>query len=307
VKLFLSALIPLTIDLFTAITTVPQQKLSFAQREQDKQDSLLLRQHFDLQAENLHKEQVYATYLGDISQLLTMNNSKDTLMKIRAKTLATLRQLNTKRKKHLLLFLYDSELIYHSSEKTTSSILKVDEADFNGVYFRGTVDVSCSFMYLYLHYVYLSNAINCFIDRSNFSFFIMYKTVFTNTRFYRTSFRFALLDKTDFSGATFFQTDFVAASPIECNSTGARQVKLNMDFIGTNLTGAIIPDQLLANAELYNSILSNGTWGRILYNNLVVNGDAEQNVSVSFTIFPQFCRLIRFCFLEADNRQYASD
>nr|AEN94407.1 pentapeptide repeat family protein [Adineta vaga] len=282
VKLFFSALIPLTIGLFTVITTIQQQKSATAQREQDKQDALLLRQQSDLQAENLHKEKVYATYLDDVSELFTMNNSKDTLMKIRAKTLATLRQLDMDRKKHLLLFLYDSELIYHSPEKTISSVLRVDEADLNGVYFRGTVDASCSFMYLYLHYVYLSNAsfINCFIDRSNFSFSIMYKTVFTKTRFLRTSFRFALLGKADFSLATFFEMDFIGASLVECNFTGARWVKKNTDFIGTNLTGAIISNELLKKSKLYNSILPNGTWGPILGRNLVVNGNAERNVSI---------------------------
>ncbi|CAF1656880.1 unnamed protein product, partial [Adineta ricciae] len=214
IKLFFSALIPFTIGLFTVITTIQQQKFSSAQREQDKQDALLSRQQSDLHAENLHKEKVYETYLDDVSELFTMNNSKDTLMKIRAKTLASLRQLDRERKKHLLLFLYDSELIYHSPEKAISSLLKVNEADFNGVNFRGTVDATCSFNYLYLHHVYLSKAsfINCFIDRSNFSYSIMYKINFTRTRFFRTSFRFAVLNQADFSQGTFFEMDFVGAS-----------------------------------------------------------------------------------------------
>lgn len=181
VKLVLSALIPLMIGLFTVLTTIQQQNISFLQREQDTQQALLLHQQSQYQADNLHKEKVYTTYLDDIAKLFTLNNSKGTLMKIRAKTLASLRQLDIERRKHVFLFLYDIELICRTPQTSVSSLLKLDGADFNGLYFRQTSEASCSFEYLYLHNVYLSNAsfIDCFIDRSNFSFSTMYKTVFS--------------------------------------------------------------------------------------------------------------------------------
>jgi uncharacterized protein YjbI with pentapeptide repeats len=283
IKLFLSALIPLMIGIFTVITTIQQQKLSSLQREQDKQAAILLRQQSEHQADNLHKENVYATYLDDVSILL-MSNNEQSLMQIRAKTLSSLRQLDSERKKYLLLFLYDSALIYHYSQKPISSVLKINDADFNGIYFQGTTESSCSFMHLYLHDVYLSNAsfINCYIDRSNFSSSTMYKTVFFKARLLRTSFKFALLDHANFSQATFFQMNFIGASLVDCDFTGPTWLYQTVDFTGANLTGAIISNQQLEKSITNNSVLPNGTWGPIIRENLVVNGDAEQNVSTDF-------------------------
>jgi len=281
-KLFLSALIPLMIGVFTVITTVQQQKMSSLQRAQDKQDALLLRQQSEYQADNLNKEKVYAAFLDEVSKILMSANEKSSLIQIRAKTLASLRQLDSERKKYLLLFLYDTELISRDSQKPISSVLKVNDADFNGIYFRGTLESSCSFMYLYLHDVHLSNAsfIDCYIDWSNFSSSTMYKTVFFKARLLRTSFKFALLDNANFSQATFFQMNFIGASLIACNFTGATWTNQTVDFSGANLTGAILSDQQLSKSILSNALLPNGTWGPIQRENLLINGNAERNVSI---------------------------
>jgi uncharacterized protein YjbI with pentapeptide repeats len=284
IKIFLSALIPLMIGVFTIVTTLQEQKLSTLQREHDKREALLLRQQSEHQANNLHKENIYTIYLDDVSKLLISDNEKSSLMQIRAKTLATLRQLDSERKKHLLLFLYETELIYRPLEKTISSLLNVNDADFSGVYFQGTTETSCSFMYLYLHRVYLSNSsfIDCYIDRSNFSASSMYRTNFFKARLYRISFKFTLLHQSNFNQATLFNMSFVGASLVECNFTGTIWKVGIVDFTNANLTGAVISDQELSKSILDNSILPNGTWGPIRRENLVVNGDAEQNVSINF-------------------------
>ena len=271
---------------FTVVTTVQQQKLSTLQREQDKEEARLLRQQSEYQADNLHKEKVYSIYLDDVSNLLMSDNDKSSLIQIRAKTLATLRQLDSERKKHLLLFLYDSELIFRPLEKTISSVLNVNDADFSGVYFQGTTETSCSFMYLYLYRVYLSSSsfIDCYIDRSNFSASTMYRINFFKARLYRISFKFTLLHKSNFNQATLFKMDFVGASLVECNFTDAFWKTREVDFTNANLTGAVLSNAQLSKSILDNSILPNGTWGPIQTKNLVVNGNAEQNVSINFYI-----------------------
>ena len=286
-KLLLSALIPLMIGVFTVITTLQQNKISTLQREQDKQEAFLLRQHSERQADNLHKENVYALYLDQISHLLMSDQEKISLTQIRAKTLSSLRQLDFERKKHLLLFLYDSELIYRSPGKTISSLLDVSNADFSGVYFQGTIETGCSFTYLYLHHVYLSNSsfLNCYIDRTNFSHSIMYRTTFFKARLLRTWFKFALLDKSNFNHATFFQMSFLGASLVGCNFTGVVWKNNNVDFTNANLTGAVISDEQLFKSVLDHSILPNGTWGPIKPKNLVMNSNAEGNVSSDFFIY----------------------
>ncbi len=52
------------------------------QRDQDKQESRLLRQQSDHLADNLQKETVRITYLNDISQLLMLENRTNILIHI---------------------------------------------------------------------------------------------------------------------------------------------------------------------------------------------------------------------------------
>ena len=287
IKLCLSALIPLMIGVFTVVTTMQQTKLSTLQREHDKEEAILLRKYSEHQADSVHKDNLFDVYLDDVSKLLMLDDEKRSLTIIRAKTLASLRQFDSERKKHLLLFLYDSELIYRSPEKISSWILNINDADFNGIYFQGTTENTCSFSYLHLYHVYLSNAsfINCFIDRSVFSAATIYNTTFFRARLFRTNFRFALLDNSNFTEASFFQTIFIGASLAECNFTGSFWFNQTVDFTNANLTGAVISDEQLSKSIIDNAILPNGTWGPIRSGNLVVNGDAEQHVSLCFFIF----------------------
>ncbi|CAF4783154.1 unnamed protein product [Rotaria sp. Silwood1] len=270
------------IGVFTVVTTVLQQKLSYQQREQDKEDARLFRQQSERQADNLRIETVFDNYVNDVSELLTVKNQTQNLVHIRTKTLTSLRQLDAERKQHLFLFLYESGLIYHHHMEPISSLLRVNFANFNDIFFKGTIEIQCSFPRLYLHEVYLSNSsfIDCYIDRANFSNAIMYKATFFNTLIIRSSFKFALLVKANFSNSKLATMDFSAASLVESVFTGALWKEGNVNFANTNLTGAIISNEQLHNSTLYNCILPNGTWGLIYTKNLVVNGDVEQNVSM---------------------------
>ncbi|CAF3014548.1 unnamed protein product [Rotaria socialis] len=281
-KLLLSALIPLMIGIFTVVTTIQQQKMSSLQREQDKNDALLLREQSDNQTAHRHKETIYATYLDDVTKLLMSNNETKRLVYIRAKTLIILQQLDSERRKDVLLFLYESELIYHHPLTTITTLLKVNNADFNGIHFERTEKVECTFKFLYLHHVYLSNAsfIGCYIDYSNFSHSLMYNTGFSKALLFRTSFRFASLDRANFNQAKLFLTDFSGASLVGCNFRDAYWTNQSVTLTSANLTGAILSNQQLQRSILTNALLPNGTWGPIRRTSLVVNGDAEQDCSL---------------------------
>ena len=286
IKLLLSALIPLMIGVFTVFTTLQQNKISTLQRDQDIEEARLSRKHSEHQADNLHKENVFATYLEEVSQLLMSDKEKSSLIQIRTKTLSSLRQLDSERKKHLLLYLYDSNLICQQQEKGIAALLDVNDADFTGVYFQGTTETSCSFIQLDLHHVYLSNAsfIDCYFHRSHFSYSIMYKANFFKSRLFRISFKFARLDKSSFNQATIFDINFLGASLIECDFTDTIWKYDQIDFTNANLTRAVLSDEQLSLSIINNSVLPNGTWGPILSTNLIVNGDAEINVSINFFI-----------------------
>lgn len=311
IKLCTSALIPLMIGVFTIVTTVQQQKLSSLQREKDKEEALLLGEQSARQAEHLRKESVFTNYLDDISNLLTLDSEKNTLVRIRAKTLVTLRQLDSERKKHLLLFLYDIGLIYNSVEKSVDSLLSLNDADFSRVHFQGTTETRCSFMYLYLYDVYLSDAsfISCYIDRSNFSASTMYRTNFFKARLYRISFKFPLLSGSNFDRTTFFEVNFLGTSLVECNFTNTTWRNQTVNFTNANLTRAILSDRQLSISVLDNAILPNGTWGPIKTVNLVMNSNAEQNVSIIICSI-LFMRKKIFCdisTLEYISQQYKCD
>lgn len=281
-KLLVSALVPLTIGALTITVTLLEASSSASQRQNENMEGRLMRAHSDRQAENLQKEKIYAAYLNDISQLLISENDPYRLTLVRAKTFATLRQLDIERRKQLFLFLYDIRLISCSDGQTASSLLKMDNANLNGLYFQGTIEVPCLFSDLYLPGIYLSEAsfIKCHIEGANFSNSILYRTKFVETRLSHTHFTSAFLDKAIFNRAVLSIVSFFGASLVESNFTDANWIYKTIDFTSANLTGAVISGTLLERSILYNAILPDGRWGPIRTVNLVINGNAENKVSM---------------------------
>jgi uncharacterized protein YjbI with pentapeptide repeats len=286
-KLTLSALIPLMIGVFTIVTTVLQQKLSNQQREQDKHDSHLLREQSERLADNLQKESVLINYLNDVSNILMSENHTKILIHIRTKTLTSLRQLDADRKRYLLLYLYECDLLYQDPDRQNPLGLKISGADFNGIQFIGTIYNKCSFVRMNLFDVYLSNTSfnDCYIDRSNFSYAKMSNAKFFNGILIRVTFKFSLLDNTCFCHMKLSIMYFAGATLFGANFTGSNWENATIDFINANLTGAILSDVQLTNSTLENAILPNKTWGPIQTKNLVINGDLDQqNVSRKLVI-----------------------
>lgn len=108
----------------------------------------------------------------------------------------------------------------------------------------------------------------------------MYRTNFFEARLLHTHFTSAFQDKATFNGAILSVVSFFGASLVESNFTNAKWLYRTIDFTNANLTGAIISTDLLERSILYNSILPYGQWGPIRTVNLVINGDAEDNVSI---------------------------
>ncbi|CAF2663746.1 unnamed protein product [Rotaria sp. Silwood2] len=202
------------IGIYTIVITILQQKISIQQREQDQQDALLLRQQSKRRAENVQKEIVSATYLDDLFETFNIRKPNKKFGSSSSENIDSSSTVGSREKKHLLLFLYESELIYCYSELPYLFLLKLTDADFNGIYFKGSLETKCSFSRLNLYGAYLSNSsfIDCYIDRSNFSSLTMYKALFFRTHLTRTWFKFTFLDKANFSNTKFFYTYFLGAS-----------------------------------------------------------------------------------------------
>ncbi|CAF4531584.1 unnamed protein product [Rotaria sp. Silwood2] len=283
IKLLMSALIPLTILVFAIVDTILQVKLTSQQLEQDREQQFLLRKQSDDQVDIQQKDTLLATYLSDILTIFQGDDPLASLTDMRAITLATLGSLDPQRKKDILLFLYNNELIFRYPSESISTLLQLNGANFNGISLQGTIEEKCSFTRLYLYGTYLSNTsfIRCDIDHSNFSNAIMHRTLLSNTFVTQTSFNFAFLDKSRFINTKFYMTSFLGALLTDSNFTGSVWPENTVDFTNANLSGAILSNEQLQNSTLVNCILSNGTWGSIRTDNLVVNGDAERNCIVN--------------------------
>ena len=280
-KLLISALVPLMIGTFTISNTFLQKNISAQQQEQNKHDAMLLREQSERQADNLRQDTIFASYLADISKLLLTENRTRILMHIRTQTLPTLRQLNPDRKKDLLLFLYENKLIFRDSSQSVSTLLQVNNANFEGIDLRGTTGNKCSFARLYLYGAYLSKSTftRCYIESSNLSSTIMYLALFENSLVTRTWFTNTFLDESRFIDTKLYQTFFRGASLFKVNFTGSVWANASVDFTNANLSEATLSNEQLHNSTFFNCILPNGTWGPIQKNNLVLNGDAEGKVS----------------------------
>ncbi|CAF1517669.1 unnamed protein product, partial [Didymodactylos carnosus] len=150
-KLVLSALVPLMIGIFTVVSTIQQQRIpnehrrqdhqiaatqrkqdqdlanltrikdqqiANLTREQDKQHTTELRRQDQRQAKDFYSNDVFKTYIEDILNSLFKANHESKFVDdatrpsyIRAKTLTALRELDPDRRKHVLLFLYETKLI----------------------------------------------------------------------------------------------------------------------------------------------------------------------------------------------------
>lgn len=81
-------------------------------------------------------QNVYDVLMREISSVVLKNDLNLTIPEVifaRAKTLATLEQLDPKRKWYLIKFLYDSQLLY--ANKTGKKYIELAEADLSNVRF----------------------------------------------------------------------------------------------------------------------------------------------------------------------------
>ncbi|CAF1306589.1 unnamed protein product [Rotaria sordida] len=125
------------IGAFTVVTTLQESRTARLQRDADmtklerqaqlqqetekrqrEVDALKMKeqQHYnDLNAKEIRMQNIYDTFMKDMSSIVLKDNSNITMQEIlyaRAKTLLALEQLDVRRKWFLIKFLYDSQLLY---------------------------------------------------------------------------------------------------------------------------------------------------------------------------------------------------
>jgi uncharacterized protein YjbI with pentapeptide repeats len=258
-------LVPLILGIAATILTLEDKKSNEKNRLKDIDIAQQQRQQALYLADQAEKERILATYLQDISALLLQKNdtwekNSITSTVVRAKTLTTLRQLDIERKRQVIFFLYEMELI--NRKRTYQSIdlfdAKLDNLDMSLPKWKQKFDRKDDNLQILLHGVSLVN--------SSFTFRRLYQSDFSNTDLTDADFTYAEAGYADFSYTIMHRTDF----------TNAFVDKALFSY--ANLTDSNISDkQLLTALSFQGATFPNGTMAPL--KNLLVNGDAEQSCS----------------------------
>jgi uncharacterized protein YjbI with pentapeptide repeats len=277
-NVFLDAMIPLMIGIFTIVAFVLQQQNEDRRREQDQLIGNLTRQkdmdlanltrqqdhHFEEdrraqdqhQADDLHYQEVFKSYIEDISDALfkqqtdkTFINNQTLLSYIRSKTLIALEELDCGRKTRLFVFLCENVLLPRIVQFNNGTNLSLDLSSANLSYISLKRSLYKRFIFdsLCLSSVDLTNAsfIGCeFLNGVNFSDSVMENAKFTNSRFEcsldtvsgtHISFDRAVLTGADFRGSFLCDISFTGTDLSNANfSNVCFQGKVH--FEGANLT-----------------------------------------------------------------------
>ncbi|CAF2518299.1 unnamed protein product [Rotaria sp. Silwood2] len=266
-KVCISALVLLVFLSFCIIYPV-QKEIFFKQEHQNKQ-----------QEQFNHQQQLsFDTYIQDISNILLQLSDKNYtdekfLLHIQTKTLMILRDLEIKRKKDIILFLYERNLIQNNQ-------LNLYGADLNNV------ELICphDFHYFHLPGVLWSNAkfINCRLTFANLNHAYLINARFINSTLQYASLIEAKLDKSYFIHAIIMNVNFNGASLIQADFLQADIVQGN-NFTNADLYQAKLTDDQLQGKKISmikhdfcRARFPNGSFGFVnSEENLISNGNAE--------------------------------
>ncbi|CAF3460714.1 unnamed protein product [Rotaria sp. Silwood1] len=265
-KVCISTLTVLVLLSFCIIYPV-QKELFFKQKYQNKQQEQF----------NQQQQLSFDTYIQDISNILLQesdkNNTNEKFLHIQTKTLMILRTLDIKRKKDIILFLYERHLIQNNQ-------LNLYGADLNNV------ELICphDFHYLHLPGVLWSNGkfINCHLTFANLNNAYLINAQFINSTLQNASLIETKLDKSYFIQTIIMNVNFNQASLIQADFLQADVVQGN-NFTNADLYQAKLTDDQLEGKKIsiikhdfFHARFPNGSFGLLnSEENLISNGNAE--------------------------------
>ncbi|CAF2032185.1 unnamed protein product [Rotaria magnacalcarata] len=266
-KVIIFALILLVLISFSIVYTLQKESLFNEEYKRKQQDEFHQRQQL-----------LFDTYTQDISSTflqITGNNHTDEkfLRHIQSKTLMILRDLEVKRKKDVLLFLYERNLIQNNR-------LNLYGADLNNV------ELACphNFHRFNIKGVLWSNAkfINCHLTSATFDYTYLINARFINSTLRAASFIEAKLDHSyflqtiimnnNFHGASLIQADFLQADVVQGNHFS------NADLYQAKLTNGQLEGKQVSTIKnhYFHARFPNGSFGSLTpEENLIINGNAE--------------------------------
>ncbi|CAF1192995.1 unnamed protein product [Didymodactylos carnosus] len=252
-KIVSSILIPILICIFTVVTTLQQHNSAAQQREQDNhlaqkqrelENDIAVQERLQdkQQQDDSLKENLFSSYLRDITDLTLHNKSiniNDRMQYIRSKILTTLRRLDSERKRNLILFLYESNLISYNEKNPQKHVVDLSGADLNNLNFTSTSKLKYWLKSINLTNVYLINAtfINVYLHRADFTNSIMTDSSFSECVLSDSFFKDGILDRADLTNTVMQNTIFYSSSLFQTNFTNAHID--HVDFRNVNLSRSI--------------------------------------------------------------------
>ena len=262
-KLISAILVPMMIGIFTIVTTIQQLQSDNEARNTSLFIAQLQRDIGIHMAEELRRENLFNAYVHDLIIAVQENNwTVHAKHALRAKTIATFRELDGVRKGRLVQFMYE----YYVVRFNNSALLFVsNDLDLSHLIFESPVERPTRSLWLRFDNLALPNAVlqkasfaNIFLFEAYLPNTILSHANFTNCYMLNGDFRDALLDDTDFTGAVLWHADFTRA-----------------DFSRSNIN--ITPFERSSH-KLKNIIYPNGTHAATIRPaNLVPEGDAENS------------------------------
>ncbi|CAF1430846.1 unnamed protein product, partial [Didymodactylos carnosus] len=160
-------------------------------READALKTREQQQRDDMNAKEIRIQNVYDTFMKEMSSIVLKNNISLTILEI-AKTLMTLEQIYPKRKWYLIKFLYDSQLLY-----TKNLGKRMIDVKFGGdMKFARRIDLYS----IRLLKAELKNSLfeNVGLSQANFEFSDLNSSTFIAVSMTGASFKDALLENSKF-------------------------------------------------------------------------------------------------------------
>lgn len=245
-KLLSALALPLAVAIFTAITTVQNRQIAYANRQQDL-----------LQAEDDQRQTFFVDYINDISRyrdkhIGNLTNNAHRLLYIRTKTLTILRKLDIERKQYLLLFLVESSLLFEGQ----FSLLQ--GANFTGIHLY---QYECSFRNLILAGVIFANVsfINCVFENVTFSGVDFRHAILTKSIFYQSRFQFCQVDYADFAHSFISETSFTTTSLAFANFYQAKLDYVQINNVNLSRANCLLDSTYTNHVDIRNSRLPNET------------------------------------------------
>lgn len=277
IRLFMSALLPLIFGIFTIIFSLQQDKIAHINREHDEA----------LVSES-RMQTVYDSYVDEVSRLLlsrNFNRSDSSYLKaIRVKTLGSLRQLDAERKREIIIFLYENELI-RNDKYSVDELIALDNGDVTEVDFVHSTTFKCRLNNLYLSNILGSGMTfyNCHLRDVDFSGASMIRTTFNSSILSFGKFINADLTESIFEGNNMQKVNFSSATLTRMkfgNSVLKKVDFTNADLIGSDLNVDTLTNLSSENLNVFiNTRLPNGTFSIIDSSQLIRDGSAELMVS----------------------------